>query len=632
MQIDMSENKTLCLCMIVRNEAHVIQRALESAKPWIQHWIICDTGSSDQTPQIITEVMAKIPGELIHRPWKNFGHNRGEVIEYARPRADYLLLMDADMVLNVYQPFHHKLTADAYEIRYEGDLNYYQWMLISSRHNWKYVGVTHEYIHADTFKHRDWLPEVSLTHLEDGGNRAEKYVRDIALLSTALKEDPDNSRAIFYLAQSYKDLDRYEQALTWYNKRAAITDAWEEERWYASFQAARMKLLANYDWSEVRNELLQAYESRPWRYESLYLLVKYLRENGQVQAAYTYCAFVGNGIPYPKEDTLFIEKTIYDYYLPLEYGICAYGTGRISEAIRSFTAILKQPSLPPAIREAANKGLTMAVHDLYPPVSQPGNTENKLIIIAAFHNAGEYLERNFHSLLSQNYSNYEIIYIDDASDDGCAGILPDAHEQVSVIQNKQRRGSAYNIHHAITHHCNPEDIVLLVDGDDWLIDEDVLSKVNAYYTMHDCWVMYSQFQYEDGTTGFCEPFPSPKDLLVQRSHWRTSHLKTFRAGLFQHIEKVDKEYECLKDEKGNWLQSAVDAAIMFPLIDLAGFSKVRFFDQILYVYNDSNAHSHHTLNRELQSQNYWKVVAKRPFARIQSYSSAPVLRSQPIQS
>lgn len=630
----MGEEKTVCLCMIVRNEHHVIRRALESAKPWIQHWVICDTGSTDNTPQIITEVMQEIPGELIHRPWKNFGHNRGEVIAYARSRADYLLLMDADMVLNVTNPFRHKLNADAYEIRYEGDLDYYQWMLISSKHEWRYVGVTHEYIQAGTFQCRDWLPEVSLTHLEDGGMRADKFERDIELLSDALKEDPANPRSIFYLAQSYKDLDRYEEALIWYNKRAQITDAWEEERWYASFQAARMKLLGAYQWNEVRNDLLQAYESRPWRYEPLYLLIRYLREDGKLQAAYTYCAFVSNGINYPTEDTLFIEKTIYDYQLQLEYGICAYGTGRISEAIRAFSAVLKQPAISPTVRDSAQRGLNMATSDLYPPVYQPKQVSNRLVVIAAFRNAEDFLKRNLQSLIDQNYSNFGIIYIDDASDDGGAQILPDDNDQVMVIQNKARRGSAYNIHQAITNHCNPEDIVLLVDGDDWLPDNEVLSKVNAYYNAHECWVMYSQFQYEDGTRGFCEPFASPKDLLVQRAHWRTSHLKTFRAGLFQYIGNVDREYLCLKDEKGDWLQSAVDAAIMFPLIDLAGFAKVRFYDDILYVYNDVSENNHHSLNRENQIQNYWKVTSKRPFTRIQNYTqeTSSTVRSQDFQT
>lgn len=619
----MAEEKTVCLCMIVRNEEHVIRRALESAKPWVQHWVICDTGSTDSTPKIIEEVMEGLPGELIHRPWKNFGHNRGEVISFARPKADYLLIMDADMVLNVYAPFRHKLYADAYEIRYEGDLDYYQWMLISSKHDWKYVGVTHEYIEAKTFEYRDWLPELSLTHLEDGGMRSDKFERDIELLTTSLKETPNNPRNTFYLAQSYKDLNRYEEALTWYKKRAEMQEAWEEERWYASFQAARMKLMAHYDWQEVRNDLIQAFEARPWRYEPLYLLVRYLREQGQTQTAYTYCAFVSNGINYPKQDTLFIEKPIYDYLLPLEYGICAYGTGRISEAIRAFTAILNNPNTSKFIRESAERGLSAATKDLYPPLPKPPKTDNRLMVVSAFHNAGSYLKKNLESLLNQNYTNFGVIYIDDASTDDCGHILPEEDDRITIIKNKKKRGSAFNLQQAILNHCQPEDIVLLVDGDDWLIDKTVLSQVNDYYNAHECWVMYSQFQYADGTRGFCEPFASPKDLLVQRAHWRTSHLKTFKAGLFQHIQCIDSEYQCLKNESGEWLQSAVDAAIMFPLIELAGFAKVRYFDQVLYVYNDNNEYNHHKRNMKQQSQNYWTVASKRPFARIQTYREKP---------
>lgn len=620
---------SLCLCMMVRNESSVILRALESAKPHIHYWVIVDTGSDDGTYEMIAESLQDIPGELYHRPWVNFGHNRTEVLQLAKGKADYMLIMDADMILNVYAPFHHKLKADAYEIRYEGDLDYSQWMLISGKHDWSYVGVTHEYIQTETFETRDWLPEVSLTHLEDGGNRADKFERDIRLLLEDYQQDPKNSRNLFYLAQSFKDLDQYEEALKWYELRSKLVDTWEEERWYASFQAARMRLLLNQDWSRVRNDLLQVFEKRPWRLEPLFLLIQTLRQRGEVQAAFTYVAFVCQGIPYPVKDTLFIEKTIYRYLLDLEYGICAYATGRISEAIRSFTKLLKTQDIPQTVWEQAVLGLEIANRDLHPVPEIQVEKQLKITVVSAFYNAGEFLENQVKSLLSQQYDNFRILYIDDASTDSCSQYIPESDPRISLIRNISRKGIAYNLHQAITKYCEPDELIVLVDGDDSLKHEHVLQIINHYYQSHNCWVMYSQFEYSDGSRGFCEPFASPKDILIQRAFWRSSHLKTFKAGLFHAIEQIDPSYECLKNQEGEWLESAVDAAIMFPLIEMAGFEKVRYCDQVLYTYNDHNPLSHHHHQMARQSTNFLEVASKRPFPRITSLPTRSIPKLEP---
>src|SRR5215475_3170087 len=86
----------ICLNMIVKNERHVIQRALASVKPFIDYWVIVDTGSFDETKELIRDSLKDIPGELHERPWKNFGHNRSEALSLARGKADYILFLDAD--------------------------------------------------------------------------------------------------------------------------------------------------------------------------------------------------------------------------------------------------------------------------------------------------------------------------------------------------------------------------------------------------------------------------------------------------------------------------------------------------------------------------------------------------------
>src|SRR5215213_7941349 len=108
--------QTICLNMIVRNEATVIRRCLDSVRPLIDSWVIVDTGSTDGTQSIIREHLRDLPGELFERPWVDFGHNRNEALELGRGRAEYLFFIDADEVLVLHDRFElPRLTHGGYE-------------------------------------------------------------------------------------------------------------------------------------------------------------------------------------------------------------------------------------------------------------------------------------------------------------------------------------------------------------------------------------------------------------------------------------------------------------------------------------------------------------------------------------
>ena len=87
--------------MIVKDEAGVIERCLASVKPFVTHWAIVDTGSTDGTQDIIRRCMADVPGALHERPWRDFGHNRSEALDLARAQGGgYVLVMDADNIFH----------------------------------------------------------------------------------------------------------------------------------------------------------------------------------------------------------------------------------------------------------------------------------------------------------------------------------------------------------------------------------------------------------------------------------------------------------------------------------------------------------------------------------------------------
>ena len=317
--------------MIVRNEEAVIQRCLNSVKPYITSWVIADTGSADATREIIRDTLRDIPGELHEDAWKDFGHNRTINIRRACGKADYLLLMNSDEVLNVHSEFPGGLTADAYLLRYEGDLDYHVPLLVRGDMPWRYEGATHEHIAADKPFTAIKLPQLSLTHFCDGGMRKEKYQRDIDLLEKEVAAKPDNSRAVFYLAQSYRDIGSFARAMELYERRTTM-GGWDEEVWYAAYQVARMRHLMGMAWPLVLDAYLAAYSFRPTRLEPLYYIAKHHREHDELELAYLYSRAIVDAA-YP-EDVLFIERNIYEHLMPSEYAKCCAALERREEPIR----------------------------------------------------------------------------------------------------------------------------------------------------------------------------------------------------------------------------------------------------------------------------------------------------------
>ena len=183
--------QTVALCMIVRDEAAVIDRCLRSVRELIDTWVIVDTGSSDGTPQRIEQALKGIPGTLHRRTWHDFAHNRTELMELARGAADYLLLFDADMTLEPDTTLP-ELHADAYLARHAGSLDYAVPRLVRGDRAWHYVGATHEHLAWDGDRSIEELANLCITHHGDGSSHAVKLDRDRQLLEQELGDKPED--------------------------------------------------------------------------------------------------------------------------------------------------------------------------------------------------------------------------------------------------------------------------------------------------------------------------------------------------------------------------------------------------------------------------------------------------------
>jgi len=308
---------------MIKNEEKIIDRCIKGVLSICDAICVNDTGSTDSTIEKVKEIFSniKVPSKLCQDEWKNFGHNRSLSFNNTRKFCEelswdvnttYGLLLDGDMVLQVTNFNKETLTENGYKmIQKNSAIEYYNTRLVKLGHNWKCVGVTHEY--WDGSETATITKDQIIIHdIGDGGCKSDKFERDIRLLTEGLKDDPNNGRYAFYLGQSLKDVGRFKDSIKMYKRRIEI-GGWQEEVWYSYYMIAK-------NWLLLKNEekfecwANKAYKFRRQRAEPIYELTKYFREVGQQIKAYHYY-LIGRSIPYPKDDMLFIENHIYDKYL-----------------------------------------------------------------------------------------------------------------------------------------------------------------------------------------------------------------------------------------------------------------------------------------------------------------------------
>lgn len=353
----------IVLAMIVKNEEDVLARCLASVKPLVSHWIIVDTGSTDRTREVAREAMAGIPGEIVDRPWKNFGHNRSEALALARAHGDYTLVIDADDTLELAPDFAlPKLELDSYlvPIRY-GSISYDRVQLLKNDKAWRYDGVIHEYPASSSAKTQGRIGRGLTYVISNDGARAknpDRFRHDAELIEAALREEPDNRRYAFYLGQSYRDAGMPEEALAAYERRAAM-GGWEEEVYNALYEAARLRERLKQPFDHVHAAYLKAYESRPRRAEALHDLARYCRFQKRFALGRAY-ALAATQIPRP-DDSLFVGDSVYAWRAKDELAVSAYHCGDLALARRLNEELLASGHLPPAERARIEDNLGWCV-------------------------------------------------------------------------------------------------------------------------------------------------------------------------------------------------------------------------------------------------------------------------------
>lgn len=240
----------MCLLMIVKNESHIILETLEMLKGIIDYWVICDTGSTDNTQELIKNFFSteKIQGELHQHEWKNFGHNRTLAFQAAFNKSRYVFVFDADDKIHGNLAIPKNLNHDAVFLKFGEVITYVRMQIFKNSLKWEYRGVLHEFPNCVSKKSN----QIKSLHLGGDyfiesrrlGSRNQdphKYEKDAKLLLDAIenKIDPDlKPRYLFYLAQSYRDSNDFDNAIKYYTLRAQER-GWNQEVYYSCWQVGR---------------------------------------------------------------------------------------------------------------------------------------------------------------------------------------------------------------------------------------------------------------------------------------------------------------------------------------------------------------------------------------------------------
>lgn len=248
----------------------------------------------------------------------------------------------------------------------------------------------------------------------------------------------------------------------------------------------------------------------------------------------------------------------------------------------------------------------------------------KFKIVVPMYNVEKWVSNTINTIKKQNYENFECVVVDDMSTDSSYSIVEDlikGDSRFHLIKNTEKKFALRNIYEGIEY-LNPdiEDIIVTIDGDDWLYNYGVLENVNEVYNQEKCFLTYGEYtKLNDLKQGLAipngsEPFPQYviENSLFRQYKWVSSHLRTFKYGLWRKIKKED-----LLDETGTFFRMGWDLAFMLPMLEMAQ-ERHKFISDILYVYNNDNPINDFKVDTPLQLRTDEYIRGKEKYQRIEN--------------
>jgi len=238
-----------------------------------------------------------------------------------------------------------------------------------------------------------------------------------------------------------------------------------------------------------------------------------------------------------------------------------------------------------------------------------------MVILTGFYNAEKYVERSISSIMSQSFKDFTCYITHDMSTDNSVNLIKelikDDKRFILVDDYDKKLYQAGNFDRTIRYNKNISDdeVLIEVDGDDWLPDSKVFQRINDVYSNPDIWIANGSFRYSNGQPGFSSP---QQDFLnLRKSRFTASHIRTWRAFLWRKIKEED-----LKDENGNYWQWSGDLCFMYPMLEMSGEEHYKFMNEINYVYNEGNPINEHKVDMTMVNDHAQKIRNKKPYDKL----------------
>ncbi len=273
--------------------------------------------------------------------------------------------------------------------------------------------------------------------------------------------------------------------------------------------------------------------------------------------------------------------------------------------------------------------------------------EREMVVIIPSYNNEAWYYKNLISVIDQEYDHFSILYINDCSTDRTGekveefakSLMPGSFRVISfdgsfstdvneiaakfreevnretvfftLVNNTSRCGALENLYRAI-YSCPDHEIVVTLDGDDWLLDNLVLKRVDNAYASGEVWMTHGRLiEYPHGAVDWCEPVPPDLVALGKVRQFKCpSHLRTFYAWIFKKIALEDLLYD------GKFYPMTWDMAIMYPILEMAG-DRHAFLSEINYVYNMINPINDGKVNQGLQQDLDRHIRKMKPYQKLE---------------
>ena len=316
--------KLLQLVMIVKNGSKPLKNTLLAIKDYIDHWTILDNGSTDGSQDSIREILRDIPGNLYEEPFVDFEVSRNRSLELAGTNCEYNIILDDSYILHggakIREILENNTKNDAFSIIIKDENSLYESTRITrASKNLRFKYKVHEMIICKNnllLNDKDIfiIDDIDVKHQQRSSIR---HGRDIEILLQEHKKYPKDTRIIFYIANTYLSLGKYDDSLLFYKKRIKLAKEKNEHEVYMSFYRIGIIYDFKKDWTNAEKYYMQAYNMRPFRAEPIYQIAKHYYKMDSLNKAEIFLTnLIKIQIPPISLDCFIIDYKIYKFEIP----------------------------------------------------------------------------------------------------------------------------------------------------------------------------------------------------------------------------------------------------------------------------------------------------------------------------